>query len=52
MSCLEGHFLGIRRGVEQHYEEVTFFFITFTNVCYFCHVFNVFYFYLNVFLHL
>ena len=27
MSCLEGHFLGIRRGVEQHYEEVTFFYI-------------------------
>ena len=28
---LEGHFLGIRRGVELHYEEVTFL-ITFTNV--------------------
>jgi len=28
---LEGHFLGIRRGVELHEEEVTFF-ITFTNV--------------------
>ena len=28
---LEGHFLDIRRGVELHQEEVTFF-ITFTNV--------------------
>jgi len=25
-SCLEGHFLGIRRGVELHKEEVTFFY--------------------------
>jgi len=51
-SCLEGHFLGIRRGVELHYEEVTFllrlqtfFFIIVT----FLTFFNVFYFYLNVF---
>jgi len=36
----EGHFLGIRRGVKLHKEEVTFF-ITFTNVFfYFCHVFT------------
>ena len=38
-SCLEGHFLGIRRGVEIFWEQVTFF-ITFTNVFYFCHVFT------------
>jgi len=40
MAYLEGHFLGIRRGVEIHYEAVTFF-ITFTNVFLnFCHVFT------------
>jgi len=38
--------LGIRRGVELHEEEVTFF-ITFTNVCFnSCDVFNVFFYFL------
>jgi len=44
---LEGHFLGIRRGVELHEEEVTFF-NTFTNVFFIFVTFYVF----NVFLFL
>jgi len=41
-TFLEGYFLGIRREVELHQQEVTFF-ITFTRrFLYFCHVFTFF----------
>jgi len=50
-SCLEGHFMDIRRGVELYQEEVMFF-ITFTNVflflSYFFTFLTFFNFYLNV----
>ena len=52
-SCLE--FLAIRRGVELHWEEVTFLLRLQTFKKYFCHVFtflNVFSLYFNFFLHL
>ena len=45
-SCFEGHFLGIRRGVELHQEEVTYFYYVYKRFFNFCRVFtfsNVFF---------